>query len=161
MSLAGGASMDCCYPVHAMRTFGPGEPTVVSAKAKRLRGGPVDRAMTAHFTFDNGAVGRSEASMWSHRLLRIAAHIDGTRGKVRVLNFVAPQIYNRLRVTVDGNTTRERVKGEASYDLQLRAFIAAVRDGAPFPTTPRDAVVTMRLLDDIYRAAGLPLRGTS
>jgi predicted dehydrogenase len=161
MSLAGGASMDCCYPVHAMRTFGPGEPTVVSARAKRLRGGPVDRAMTAHFTFDNGATGRSEASMWSHRLLRIAAHIDGTRGKIRVLNFVAPQHYNRLRVTADGKTTRERVKGEASYDVQLRAFLAAVRDGTPFPTTPRDAVVTMRLIDDIYRAAGLPLRGTS
>jgi predicted dehydrogenase len=159
--LAGGASMDCVYPVHALRTFGPGEPTVVSATAKRLRGGPVDRAMTAHFRYDNGAVGRSEASMWSSRLLRIALHVDGTRGKVRALNFVAPQIYNRLRVTVDGKTTRERVKGEASYDMQLRAFLAAVAEDRPFPTTPRDAVVTMRLIDDIYRAAGLPLRGGS
>lgn len=159
-ALAGGASMDCCYPVHALRTFGPGEPTVVSATAKRLRGGPIDRAMTAHFRYDNGAVGRTDASMWSSRLLRIAVHIDGSRGKVRALNFVAPQIYNRLRVTVDGKTTRGRVKGEPSYDAQLRAFLAAVRDGTPFPTTPRDAVVTMRLIDDIYRAAGLPLRGT-
>jgi energy-coupling factor transporter ATP-binding protein EcfA2 len=67
----------------------------------------------------------------------------------------------RGTVTVDGRTTRERVRGEPSYDAQLRAFVAAVRDGQPFPTTPRDAVVTMRLIDDIYRAAGLPLRGTS
>ena len=72
---------------------------------------------------------------------------------------MAPQIYNRLRVTVDGSTTRERVKGEPSYDMQLRAFLAAITDDRPFPTTPRDAVVTMRLIDDIYRAAGLPLRG--
>jgi predicted dehydrogenase len=52
------------------------------------------------------------------------------------------------------------VKGEPTYDAQLRAFIGAVRERAPFPTTPRDAVLTMRLIDDIYRAAGLPVRGT-
>ncbi len=160
-ALAGGASMDCVYPVHALRTFGPGEPTVVSATPKRLKGGPVDRAMSARFRYENGAVGRSDASMWSSRLLRIAVHIDGTRGKVRALNFVAPQVYNRLRVTVDGKTTRERVKGEPSYDMQLRAFLGAVTEDRPFPTTPRDAVVTMRLIDDIYGAAGLPLRGES
>ena len=159
-ALAGGASMDCCYPVHALRTFGPGEPTVVSATAKRLRGGPVDRAMTAHFRYANGAEGTSYASMWSSRLLRIAVHIDGTRGKLRALNFVAPHYFNRLRVTIDGKTTRERVKGEITYDAQLRAFLAAVNEGKTFPTTARDAVVTMRLIDDVYRAAGLPLRGT-
>ena len=158
-ALAGGASMDCVYPVHALRTFGPGEPTVVSATAKRLRGGPVDRAMTAHFRYANGAAGRSVASMWSSTLLRIAVHVDGTRGKLRALNFVAPHYYNRLRVTIDGKTTRERVKGEITYDAQLRAFLAAVNDGKTFPTTARDAIVTMQLIDDIYRAAGLPLRG--
>jgi predicted dehydrogenase len=158
--LAGGASMDCCYPVHALRTFGPTEPTVVSATAKRLRGGPVDRAMAAEFRYANGAVGQSYASMWSHQLLRIGVHIDGSRGKLRALNFVAPHYYNRLRVTIDGKTTRERVKGEVTYDAQLRAFLAAVNEGKTFPTTARDAVVTMRLIDDIYRAAGLPLRGT-
>ena len=161
-SLAGGASMDCCYPVHAMRLLGPGEPEVVSASAKLLGSseGRIDRAMTTHFRFANGAVGRSEASMWSHRLLRVAAHVEGTRGRMKVLNFVAPQIYNSLKVTVDGKTTRERVRGDASYVAQLKAFVAAVRDGTPFPTTPRDAVTTMRLIDDIYRAAGMPLRGT-
>jgi predicted dehydrogenase len=159
-SLAGGASMDCCYPVHALRLLGPGEPEVVSAKATTLRRDPrIDRAMTAHFRFPNGATGRSDASMWSHRLLRVAAHVEGTRGRMKVLNFVAPQIFNLLSVSVAGKTTRERVRDEASYVAQLRAFVAAARDGAPFPTTPRDAVTTMRLIDDIYRAAGLPLRG--
>jgi predicted dehydrogenase len=160
--LAGGASMDCCYPVHAMRLLGPGEPEVVAATAKTLKrtGGKIDRAMTAHFRFPTGATGRSEASMWSRRLLRVAAHVEGTRGEMRALNFVAPQIYNRLKVVVDGKTVvRERVRGDASYVAQLKAFVAAVRDGRPFPTTPRDAVTTMQLIDDIYRAAGLPVRG--
>jgi len=160
--LAGGASMDCCYPVHAMRLLGPGEPEVVSATAKTLKrsGGKIDRAMTAHFRFPNGATGRSEASMWSWRLLRVAVHVEGTRGEMRALNYVAPQIYNRLKVSVSGQkATRERVSGDFSYVAQLKAFVAAVREGTPFPTTPRDAVTTMQLLDDIYRAAGLPVRG--
>jgi predicted dehydrogenase len=160
--IGGGATMDCCYPVHAMRLLGPSEPEVVSASAKTLRrsDGKIDRAMTAHFRFANGATGRSEASMWSWRLLRVAAQVQGTRGEMRVLNFVAPQIYNRLKVTVEGKTVvRERVRGDASYVAQLKAFVAGVREGTPFPTTPRDAVVTMQLLDDIYRAAGLPIRG--
>jgi predicted dehydrogenase len=160
-SLGGGASMDAVYPVHALRLLGPGEPTVTSAHAKvlRRRGGRIDRAMSARFSFPGGATGRTEASMWSHRLLRVAAHVDGTRGRMRVVNYVAPQYYNSLKVTVDGQTSRHRVRGDSSYVAQLRAFVAAVRDGAPVLTTPRDAVATMRLVDDIYRAAGLPLRG--
>jgi predicted dehydrogenase len=130
----------------------------VSATAK-LHGDKVDRAMTAHYRFPSGATGRTDASMWSWRALRIAAHVEGTRGRLRVLNYVAPQYYNKLALTVDGKTTRERVRGDTSYVAQLRAFVAAVRDGAPFPTTPRDAVETMRIIDDVYRAAGLPLRG--
>lgn len=31
----------------------------------------------------------------------------------------------------------------------------------PFPTTPEHAIVTMELIDDIYDAAGLPLRPTA
>ena len=156
--LGGGASMDCVYPIHALRLLGPGRPEVVSATAK-THGENIDRAMTAHFRFPSGATGRTEASMWSWRALKIAAHVDGTRGRMRVINYVAPQYFNRLSVTVDGKKTSERVGGDKSYVAQLKAFVAAVRDGAPFPTTPRDAIETMRLIDDVYRAAGLPLRG--
>lgn len=78
---------------------------------------------------------------------------------MRVANFIAPRYWNRLSVTIDGAKSHERVRGEASYAAQLRAFVAAVRDGGPLLTPPEDAVVTMRLIDDIYRAAGLPLRG--
>jgi predicted dehydrogenase len=41
----------------------------------------------------------------------------------------------------------------------LRAFAAAVLRGEPVITTPEDAVANMRQIDDVYRAAGLPLRG--
>jgi predicted dehydrogenase len=157
-ALGGGTTMDCCYAVHALRLVGPGEPTVVSARAT-LHGSDIDRAMETTYSFERGATGRSVASMWSHRLLGFSLRVTGTRGEMKVLNFIAPQYYNRLTVTVDGTKTTERVRGDASYTAQLKAFVAAVRDGKPFPTTPEDAIVTMGIIDNIYRAAGLPIRG--
>jgi predicted dehydrogenase len=157
-ALGGGTTMDCCYVVHAMRLVGPGEPTVVGAKPT-LRGPDIDRAMETTYAFPGGAVGRSSASMWSRRLFRFSIRVTGTRGEMRVMNFIAPQYFNRLAVTVDGRKTTERVRGEASYTAQLRAFRAAVVDGGPVLTPPEDAIRTMRLIDDIYRAAGMRLRG--
>ena len=80
---------------------------------------------------------------------------------MRVTNFVSPQLFNLMSVTVDGKTTRSRERGEASYDAQLRAFHEAV-DGDDMAnlTPPADAVATMRLIDDCYRLAGLRLRGS-
>jgi predicted dehydrogenase len=159
-ALGGGTTMDCCYAVHALRLVGPGEPSVVSAQAT-LHGADIDRAMETTYSFPGGATGHSSASMWSRRILRFSLRVTGSRGEMRVTNFIAPQYYNRLSVTVDGVKTHKRVRGEASYDAQLRAFVAAVRDGGPVLTPPADAIVTMALIDDIYRAAGLPIRAAS
>jgi predicted dehydrogenase len=156
--LGGGTTMDCCYAVHALRLVGPGEPSVRAAVAT-LHGPRLDRAMEATYEFPGGAIGHSSASMWSRHLLRFSLRVTGSRGEMRVTNFIAPQYFNLLSVTVDGVKTRKRVRGEASYDAQLRAFVAAVRDGGPVLTPPEDAILTMGIIDDIYRAAGLPIRG--
>jgi len=158
-ALGGGALMDAgCYALNCLRLLGPGEPEVVSAQAK-LHTPQVDRAMSAELRFPGGARGHIDASMWSRRLLGISAHVVGDRGELRVTNFVMPQMFNRLTVRVDGRKTSERVRGEPTYLGQLRAFAGAVLRGEPVPTTPEDAVVTMRLIDDIYRAADMPVRG--
>jgi len=138
--------------------LGPGEPEVVSARAK-LRSPKVDRAMVADFRFPSGASGCIETSMWSRTLLKMGARVVGDRGELRVFNFATPQMFNRFAVIVDGKKTRERVRGDATYTYQLRAFAGAVLRGEPTLTPPDDAITTMRLIDDIYRAAGLPLRG--
>jgi predicted dehydrogenase len=80
---------------------------------------------------------------------------------MRVINYLAPQIFNLVTVKAGGRTRRERVSGEASYTYQLRAFAAAVLRGEPVLTPPEDAVANMRQIDDVYRAAGMPLRGTT
>ena len=157
--LAGGATMDAgCYAINCLRMLGPGEPEVLSARA-RLHGPGVDRAMSASFRFAGGVLGRMTASLWSGQLLRLDAKAVGDQGVMRVFNYVSPQAYNRLTVAADGYTRRERVTGEASYTYQLRAFAAAVRHGDPVPTTPEDAVAGMTVIDAVYRAAGLQPRG--
>src|SRR5260370_8094052 len=124
--MAGGATMDGgCYTINCLRLLGPGEPEIVTARAK-LRGPNIDRAMTASFRFPGGALGRMNVSLWSSQILRSRVKVVGDRGVLRVLNFLAPQAYNRLTVSADGYTRHERVRAEAPYTYQLRPFPPAV-----------------------------------
>ncbi|SRR6266568_1862157 len=159
--LGGGATMDGgCYAISCLRLLGPGEPEVVSAAAELTSPG-VDGAMTAGFYFPGGAAGRFDASLLPpDRPFTADVQVTGERGHMRVENFMAPQDGHRLEVTAGGESRREHIPGEPTYTYQLRAFTAAVLRGEPFPTTAQDAVVIMRLIDDVYRAADLPARGT-
>ncbi|WP_333893049.1 Gfo/Idh/MocA family oxidoreductase [Mycolicibacterium gadium] len=157
-SLAGGATMDVgCYAVDIMRTFGGSTPEVVSAQA-RLRDPRVDRAMTAELRFAGGHTGRILCSMWSKNLLQLSAKVVGEQGEVRlrVVNPLAP--FSRLSVRSGGVKRLERFSRRPSYAYQLEAFAAAALRGGPVKTTPEEAVETMTVIDEIYRAAGLPLR---
>jgi predicted dehydrogenase len=159
LDLAGGATMDAgCYVLHALRTFGPGEPAVRSARA-RLRRPEVDRAMEVEVAYPSGATGRGVTSLWSSRLVDVRLRIDGDAGSIRVLNFVVPQLFHRLTIRTSQGRRTERVSGDATYTYQLRAFHDAVTNGAPVLTDARDAVTTMELVDATYRAAGLAVRG--
>ncbi|GAA2852195.1 oxidoreductase [Actinoplanes cyaneus] len=155
--LAGGALMDAgCYAVHCLRLLSPVEPRVLAARALTMRRDPrVDRAMTADFDLGDGARGRIRASMWSSTLLSLRARVVGERGTLTVDNYAAPQVFHRFRVTVDGRRRRERFGGETTYARQLKAF---VRGGPANLTPPADSVATMTVIDEVYRAAGLPAR---
>jgi predicted dehydrogenase len=161
--LGGGAMMDGgCYALHLLRLLGGadagGAPEVLSARAL-LRAPDVDRAMSAELRFPNGASGRLTASLWSRRLLDFTARVRGDRGELRVVNYLAPQLFNRLTVRTATGVRRERVRGGPTYGYQLRAFADAVLGGGPVLTSAEDAVVTMGLIDDVYRAAGMRPRG--
>ena len=159
--LAGGALMDAgCYAVHCLRLAGPGTPTVVSASAKTLRRDPrVDRAMRISLSFPDGATGHVTTSMWSSALLKLTAHVTGTLGSVRVVNFVAPQYFHHFTVRSGGVTRRERFSKTPTYTYQLQAFADAVRGSDTNLTPPSDSIATMELIDAAYVAAGLPVRG--
>jgi predicted dehydrogenase len=171
--LAGGATMDVgCYAVHLVRFLGGEEPEVTSARA--LRASPdVDRAMTADLRFPRGHTGRIGCSLWSASLLRTSARVVGTCGRLDVLNPFMPHLFYRLVVRTDPNglananakrTYRvERLPWatwrRSTYSYQLDAFCAAVQRGASIATPPSDAVANMRVIDAIYRAAGMRRRG--
>jgi predicted dehydrogenase len=160
LALAGGATMDMgCYPVSLLRLLAPG-PRVISASAKLSSPG-VDRAMDAHFSLPDGGRAHIGCSMFSSSILRMHADITGESGKISVFNPFAPHMGHRMKVTTTLGTRRERFSRKPTYDFQLEAFVAAVEDGASFPTTATDAIRTMELIDSIYLAAGLPVRQPS
>jgi predicted dehydrogenase len=100
-------------------------------------------------------------ALWSSSLLRIGVRVTGDGGQMKVFNPTGPQFYNRLTLRTPDGKTHERVPGEATYTYQLRAFAAAVLRGEPLLTPPSDSIANMRVIDDVYRAAGLQPREPS
>jgi predicted dehydrogenase len=84
----------------------------------------------------------------------------GDRASLKVTNPVGPHWGHQLTITTPEGETIETVPGDTTYTHQLRAFVAAVRGGERFPTDGVDGIVGMRIIDDVYRAAGLPPRAT-
>ncbi len=161
LALGGGATMDAgCYAIHMARLLGNEEPEVVSASAK-LRSEQVDRAMTAELRFPSGAKGSIMTSMWSSSVLRLVGRAWGERGRLTMLNPIAPQIGHALVITVDGRRRIERFTRRHTYDFQMEAFCSAVLRGEPVLTPVSDSIANMRVIDDVYRAAGLQPRGHS
>ena len=164
LDLAGGAVMDVgCYAIHQARTLAGAEPTVTAAQAKCSSPG-IDRWLRADLRFADDLTGSFECALFSARLLSLRARVEGERGTLEVTNLTGPQYFHRLVVRDRDAATgaerrrRERVRGGPTYVYQLRAFAAAIRDGAPYPTNPADAVANMKVIDAAYRAAGLEPR---
>ena len=158
--LAGGAAMDVgCYTINMVRFLAGAEPEVVRAEA-RLSSPNVDRWITADFRFADGRTGRITGSLFSTSLLRLNVLVRGEHGEMSVFNPVAPHFYNRITVRTPSGTTKERVRGEATYTYQLRSFVQTVRTRTPSPTDAVDGIANMRVIDAVYEKAQLPRRGT-
>jgi predicted dehydrogenase len=149
-----------CYPIHALRFLAGAEPEVVGARAL-LRSPEVDRRMEAELRFPDGRSAHMLCSLWSSTLLRVSLRVRGDEGELSAFNWVAPQIYHRLTVRTLRGRRVEKLRGDATYTHQLRAFRDAVGLGRRVPTDPADAIANMRVIDEIYRKAGLRPRGTS
>ena len=158
--LGGGAVMDVgCYPIHLCR-FLVGEEPEVTAVRMKLHNPQVDRWTEAHLQFPSGVRGRIVCSLFSLVLLRSRAHIRGSEGQIDIFNPYAPQtVYHVVRIRGKHGRRRERFPGPGTYDHQLRAFVRAVRTRENLPTGPDDFIANMRVIDAIYRKAGLKVRG--
>jgi len=158
--LAGGALMDCgCYPVSLIRYLAEAEPRVERAES-RLFAPQVDHKMTADLSFADGRTAHLVCDMLSPKLFRSVLKIEGETGRLRVLSPFQPHIFHWLTVQGTKGNHSERIRGENSYTLQLRAFIKAIHGEIKLNTDPADAVGNMRVIDSIYEKAGLKQRGT-
>jgi predicted dehydrogenase len=153
--LGGGALMDGgCYAIDFMRLFG--EPSVTAALADPVE--LVDRAMAVRLAFPDGGTGWFESAFTRNGEFRADAHVICENGHVWLTNFIFLH-QGRLVAVRDGSVVLdERGDGEATYVWQLRAFAEAIFGGQPVATSAEHAVTTMRLIEDAYRAAGLPVR---
>ncbi|MGW4536795.1 Gfo/Idh/MocA family protein [Streptomyces chartreusis] len=162
LSLAGGALMDLgCYGLHAVRMLAPwagGAPRLVSARAGQRAGAPgVDEWLDADLEFPGGATASARCHM-AYGDLEMSCRVIGSRGEALAPNFVLPHLDDRLVVrTPDGERT-ERLGTRSSYTYQLEALAAHIRRDGPLPLDADDALATMRLIDESYRAAGFEPR---
>ncbi len=153
--LGGGATMDVgSYTIHLLRHLAGAEPQVVAARARLIRP-QVDRAMTGDLTFPDGRTARMRCALLSSRLFRLHAVVRGTEGRLDVRMPFLPHIYHRLTVRARGRIRHARVDGPSTYVYQLRAFRAAVLEGRPLATDGIDGTANLRVIDAVYRAAGL------
>lgn len=158
LELGGGALMDLgCYPVQWLRFAAGAEGRVIEARADEHPAG-VDRTMTAQLEFPGGVEARLECSMHPGCTFRAFLRVEGLEGTLTVDNPVAPHKGHELFWTSPAGERRERVPGNSTYRHQLEAFVEAVRNRTPCLTGGWDAIATATTMDEIYVAAGLPLR---
>lgn len=159
IELAGGALMDLgCYALHAQRVLGDfagGEPTLVAATGAVRAGAPgVDEWADVELAFPSGATGLARCSMTSDHW-DMSLRVVGTAGTAYIPDLLYQKHDDRVVVATRLGERTEHCGDVTSYTWQLRAFVDAVRIGAPYRTDADDAVATMSLIDDCYRALGL------
>ncbi|WP_329331280.1 Gfo/Idh/MocA family oxidoreductase [Streptomyces sp. NBC_00663] len=162
LPLAGGALMDLgCYSLHALRTLAPwagGAPRLVAARGGEKAGATgVDEWLYADLEFPSGITGTANCHM-AYGKWQMSCRVVGTRGEATAMNFVQPHLDDRVVVRTAAGERTEELGRRSSYTFQLEAFAAHLRDGAPLALDADDALTTMRLIDDCYRAAGFPVR---
>jgi predicted dehydrogenase len=159
-SLAGGATMDLgCYPLHMIRNFSRLSTKVLRASAE-IRPKNIDIAMDVELELAGGATARMTCSMKKDAQLGASFVARGEHGELKVTNPVGPHWGNQLMVKIGADETSESIPGETTFTYQLSAFVKAVRGEGKFPTDGAEGIVNMQLIDEVYRAAGLPPRAS-
>ena len=158
--LGGGATMDTgCYCVNFLRMV-LGEPEHIIKATATIESNQVDARMQAELRFSNNCVGSIDASQITELDTVVAnATLVGSRGRLHATMPFMPQHGGRIELEIDGRRTQEDAEATTSYVFQARAFAEAVRKRTPIRTSASDALANMRVIDAIYRAAGMLPRG--
>jgi predicted dehydrogenase len=151
--LGGGAALDLgCYAVSCLRYVAGEEPEVLSVRHKRLSP-QIDRWMRAALQFPSGVEGVVEFGFRGFYMPRNGVVAICKNGWIKWDG-------EGLAHAKNGNVINESFLAKSTYQLQLEAFVKSVRGEESNALPPDDAVLTARVLDAMYKKAGLALRGT-
>ncbi len=150
-ALGGGSLMDLgCYPLQWTRVVTGEEPRIASARMRMVDG--VDAETEAELHFPSGAVAQVSCRMDGADLKAIL-NVDGTRGALRIVNPLAPQMGHLFEITTGGASRTEKFEGPSTFAAQLDAIVATLRDSAPFPLAPDDPIKSMAAIDAVRATA--------
>ncbi|SFS12898.1 Predicted dehydrogenase [Microbacterium sp. cf046] len=156
--LGGGSFMDVgCYAVDLMRAAW-GEPSVISAEAVRYDADPrVDMQTDAVLELPGGIPALVRSSFIGDDQGSMSLRVTGSAADLAATSVIVPQWGAVLRVSAGEELLVEEkaAEGENSYSRQLEHLVAVLRDGSPSPLEASLGVGTMRVVDEVYRAAGL------
>jgi predicted dehydrogenase len=153
-SLGGGAALDLgCYAATCLRYLAGEDPVVQSSRA-RLAVPHVDRWMRADVEFPSGIRGSAECGFRGWYTRRVGVRVEGERGWIQWST-------RGLKGRVDGRAVDEPTAPDWLQQRQLEAFIRACRGERGEALPLEDSIGAARMIDDMYRKAGLPLRGSA
>ena len=161
---SGGALMDLgCYCINAIRFVADcagftDEPTVTGVDA-RCRNTNIDRLMFATMQFNEGLTAGFQCSLFSRHLYASSLSVTSEDGSLKVYNPFLPHRYNFIKGRIGKTRFSETIRAGSTYTHQLQSFLDCI-DGKR-DTNLVDSIATMKLIDDIYQLAGLPVRGMS
>ena len=160
IELGGGAAMDLgCYPLHFLRHSFGAEPIVVSAKTAIVHD-HIDIEVEAELLFPGDVPARIWSRMNPAGGFSSAANFYGDQGRLKVINPMVPHREpHLLELVTTWGARRETLTTTQTFNYQLQAFIDAINGHRPMPTDAEDGVVSMRVIDNVYRAAGMKPRG--
>ena len=160
IELGGGSTMDLgCYPLHFLRHSFGAEPEVVSARAGIVHE-HIDIELEAELLFPGGIPARIWSRMNTTAGWSSVVNVFGDRGRLKVVNPLVPHREQHLiELVTSWGTRREALSKRSTFEFQLQAFIDAIEGVRPMPTDAEDGVISMRVIDNVYRAAGMSPRG--
>ncbi len=154
-ALGGGAMMDLgCYPVHWVLHSVHEEPVDVQARCALTATG-VDRRFVGQLRFASGASASVACDMTpgTQRGSRLSAQF--AHGEVLFVSPITPQNGGELILRTPDGEKRHDIDPGATYDHQLAAVCAALRDGRALPVEGPALLAQQRTLDRLYQRAGV------
>ena len=146
--LGGGAALDVgCYAVSCLRYLAGEEPEIVSVEHK-CSSPQIDRWMRATLRFPSGAGGIAEFGFRGFYVPRGDVSVICEKGSIKWRG-------HGLALEKDGTAVREEMTATPTYRRQLEAFKNLLEGQASTAPAPDDAVSTARVVDAIYKTAGL------